>query len=653
MDKLQFSSEFVPPPTVQEASNMARLLEDWGVSYERFLELSWEDPQRFWEDFLKRIRYPWLKTYTTICDSSRGIAWTRWFIDGECNLTYAAVDQYALSKPHSTAVIALNEAGERKAFTYRELYEKILRCSQGLLSHGINTGDCVGILLPMSIDVVVALLALARIGAIAVPLFSGFGPDAIRVRLEDSRAKALITITGFYRRGKWVPIAETVRQAVENLSHLEKIFLFGAEEKERKDREIPADDLWKHGEHSHLIAFPSDTPFMLIYTSGTTGKPKGTVHVHAGFPIKAAQDMYHLFDLKAEDRLFWLTDIGWMMGPWLILGGLTLGATIVLYDGAPDYPHPGHLFEIWDREKVTVAGVTPTWIRSLIPLGERIVEPYPLESLRLLGSTGEPWNTDPWRWTFRYIGKERTPIINYSGGTEISGGILGCVVLRPFKPTGFNTPVPGVHADAVNEEGKPVRNEVGYLVVYNPNPGMTRGFWNDPQRYEETYFQRFPGVWYHGDLVFRDEEDHFFILGRADDTIKVAGKRLGPAEMESVAVEHPAVREAAVIGIPDAEKGEVPMVFAVLRDATQKSEALARELKEWIAERMGKALRPREVLFLSDLPKTRNAKVMRRVIRRVFLGENLGDLSALVNPEIIAEIARLKERSHILSKTQK
>lgn len=643
---LTFRPEFEPSPPLREGSNLHRILSDWKVSYERFLEISFADPERFWGDFFQRIRYPWLKPYQEVCDPSRGIAWTRWFVGGECNLSYSALDHHLAGRADQPALISTGESGERRVLTYRELYESVARFSAGLKAQGVGIGDRVGILLPMTEEVAIALLAVARIGAIAVPLFSGFGPDAIRVRLEDSQARFLIGQTSFPRRGKEIAVIETIRTACKGLSSLEKIFLFGPPPPGGyQERELLALSLLESSATFPAPAFSADTPFMLIYTSGTTGKPKGTVHVHGGFPIKSAQDMFHLFDFKSTDRIFWLTDIGWMMGPWLILGGLTLGGTVVLYDGAPDHPHPGHLFEIWEREKVTIAGIAPTWIRTLIPRGKGVVEPYPLSSLRLLGSTGEPWNPEPWRWTMEHVGKGRTPIINYSGGTEISGGILGCVVLRPFKPTGFNTVVPGVNADVVNEEGKPVTGEVGYLVVRNPNPGMTRGFWNDPQRYEETYFERFPGLWYHGDLVYRDEDGHIYILGRADDTIKVAGKRLGPAEMESLAVEHPAVREAGVIGVPDPEKGEVPLVFAVLRDPSRSSPALAEEIKNWIAERIGKALKPQQVFFLSDLPKTRNAKVMRRVIRRVYLGEPPGDLSALVNPEVIPEIEALRNLS--------
>jgi len=380
---------------------------------------------------------------------------------------------------------------------------------------------------------------------------------------------------------------------------------------------------------------------MLIYTSGTTGRPKGTVHVHAGFPVKAAQDMVHLFDVQEGDVITWLTDLGWMMGPWLVLGGLMLGATILLYDGAPDYPEPHRLFDVWLRHRASLVGLSPTFVRAVRGQVEAWLARQDMEGIRAIGSTGEPWTEEAWWWTFEHLGRKRAPILNYSGGTEISGGILGCVVVRPIAPLSFNTAVPGVEADVVDESGKPVVDEVGYLVVRNVNPGMTRGFWQAPERYLATYWERFPDIWFHGDLARRTGEDFWYILGRADDTLKVAGKRLGPAEMENVVTRHPAVREAAVVGIPHPVKGEVPVVFAVLQEGTPSPD-LAEELRRWVEQHMGKALAPYAVHFVPELPKTRNAKVMRRVIRRVYLGEDPGDLSALVNPDALEAIQKLR-----------
>jgi acetyl-CoA synthetase len=383
----------------------------------------------------------------------------------------------------------------------------------------------------------------------------------------------------------------------------------------------------------------AEDPLMLIYTSGTTGRPKGAVHTHCGFPIKAAQDMAHAFDIQPGDTMYWVSDIGWMMGPWELFGMSLLGGTSVLYDGALDYPGPDRLWALVERHGVNILGVSPTLIRALMKHGDGPVRAHDLSSLRILGSTGEPWNPEPWRWLFDTAGGGRVPIINYSGGTEVSGGLVAGNVITPLKPAAFAGPPPGIAADVVDDQGRPVRNRVGELVVRAPWIGMTRGFWRDAERYEQTYWSRFPGVWVHGDWAVIDDDGLWYILGRSDDTIKIAGKRLGPAEVESVLVEHEAVLEAAAIGVPDEMKGQALVCFCVLRAGHTPDAALERELTALVAARLGKPLKPAAVLFVPDLPKTRNAKVMRRVIRSAYLGDPPGDLSSLENPQAVTAIA--------------
>jgi len=384
-----------------------------------------------------------------------------------------------------------------------------------------------------------------------------------------------------------------------------------------------------------------ETPYMLIYTSGTTGRPKGAVHVHGGFPIKGAQDLAHQFDLRAGDSLFWFTDLGWMMGPWAISGALLLGARLVLYEGAPDYPGPDRLWSIVERHKITHLGLSPTVIRALMAHGEEPVRSHDLSSLRVLGSTGEPWNPEPWWWYFREVGGGRCPIINYSGGTEVSGGIVGGNLMTPIKPTAFAGPCIGTAADVVDDTGQPVRDAVGELVIRAPLPGMTRGFWRDPERYEETYWSRFPGMWVHGDWARVDPDGHWFILGRSDDTLKIAGKRVGPAEVESAATGHPAVLEAAAIGVPHEIKGEAVVVMAVLRPGVSDDDGLRADISARIAAELGKPLRPEAVEIVGALPKTRSGKVMRRVIRAAYLGLDPGDISSLDDPSSVQAIEQL------------
>jgi acetyl-CoA synthetase len=387
---------------------------------------------------------------------------------------------------------------------------------------------------------------------------------------------------------------------------------------------------------------PPDTdpeaPYMVIYTSGTTGRPKGAVHVHGGFPIKAAQDLAHTFDLTERDTLFWFTDLGWMMGPWAIAGSLLLGARLVLYEGAPDFPGPDRLWSLVARHRVTHLGLSPTVIRALMAHGEEPVRAHDRSSLRVLGSTGEPWNPEPWWWFFREVGAGRCPIVNYSGGTEVAGGIVGGNVIGPIKPASFSGPCIGTAADVVDDAGSPVRGRVGELVIRAPMPGMTRGFWNDRERYEGTYWSRWPGLWAHGDWASIDADGFWYIHGRSDDTLKVAGKRVGPAEVESAAVAHPAVLEAAAIGVPHDIKGEAIVVLCVLRPGETDDEALRASVAQRIADELGKPLRPEAVAVVRALPKTRSGKVMRRVIRAAWLDQDPGDLSALDDPAVVEAI---------------
>jgi acetyl-CoA synthetase len=599
---------------------------------------STQDLEWFWNAVIEDLDIQFTEPYTKILDTAPGIPWTRWCVGGKMNIVYNCLDKWVgTATEHRPALRYEGEDGRTRLLTYGDLYRDVNRLANALRELGLKKGDVVGLYMPMVPEIAVALFAIVKIGALVLPLFSGYGTDALSTRLVDAQAKAMLTCDGFYRRGQVVAmksVADSAIARVATIRHTVVCRLLGLEVPWS-----PGRDHWWHGvterqpQRADTELTLAEDPLMIIYTSGTTGKPKGAVHAHCGFPVKAAQDMVHGLDVHESDTVYWVTDMGWMMGPWELFGATLLGATMVFYDGALDYPGPDRLWSLVERHEVTVLGVSPTLVRALMRHGERPVEGHRLSSLRILASTGEPWNPEPWRWLFEKVGQKRLPIINYSGGTEVSGGIVMGNVLTPIKPCSFAGPLPGMAADVVDDQGRSVRNQVGELVV-------TRGFWKDPERYFQTYWSRFPDVWVHGDWAAVDQDGLWYILGRSDDTLKVAGKRVGPAEIESILVSHPAVSEAAVIGIPDPIRGEAVICFCVLKPGRQGDPALAEELRAKVAYALGKPLKPEVVRFVGDLPKTRNAKVMRRVVRSAYLNQEAGDLSALENPDAVEEIRR-------------
>jgi acetyl-CoA synthetase len=631
-----------------ERSRLRRLMSDLGIeSFDGLLTWAAAHPAEFWDATLRELGLEFYRPYTATLDMGRGLPWTRWFVGGLYNYAHDAVDKWAAGpKAASPALLWEGEEGATRSLSYGELAEEANRLAGALRDRGIGRGDRVGIFLPMIPETVMAMLALAKLGAIAIPIFSGYAAPSAATRLVDCEAVALITADGFYRRGKAVEMKRIADEAVAAAPAVKTVVVVrrtGDAAPWTTGRDVWWHDLREVGPTTfETCRTEPEDPYMIIYTSGTTGRPKGAVHVHGGFPIKGAQDLAHCFDVQQDDVLFWLTDLGWMMGPWAISGTLMLGATLLLYDGTPDYPGPDRLWALAERHGVTVMGIAPTAVRALRTHGDAPVRAHPLSALRVLGSTGEPWDPDSWRWLFETVGRGRCPIINYSGGTEISGGIVGCTTITPLKPCCFAGPVPGMDADVVDEDGHPVRGRVGELVLRGPWPGMTRGFWKDPDRYIDTYWSRFPDTWVHGDWAEIDADGFWYIRGRSDDTIKVAGKRLGPAEVESAALTHPGVAAAAAIGVPDELKGESAVVFAVLRPGERESEALRGEIEAAIVAVLGKALKPRAVRFVSDLPRTRNAKILRRVIRAGYLGQPLGDVSSLENPAAVEELGRTR-----------
>jgi len=645
-DQFPFNQSIIwrPTPEYIENANLTQFMSQHGIAdYDELIRRSAEDVAWYTDAFLKYLDIEFYEPYTQVVDLSGGIQWPKWCLGGKLNIVHNCLDKYVgTPTENKIAYIWEAEEGQNRTITYGQLYRQVNQAANALRSLGLRKGDVIGIFMPMTIEIIVALLAIAKIGGIILPLFSGYGVSAVVTRLEDTNAKALFTVDGFFRRNKPVTTKLVADEAAQQVPTLKHMIVF-----ERANFEVPMqegrDHWWseivsRQAENSPTEVTDAEDTVMVIYTSGTTGQPKGAVHTHCGFPIKATQDVVFGMDLHPDEIIYWITDMGWMLGPWMVFGPLILGSTGFLYDGALDYPGPDRLWDMIERHKIHKLGLSPTLIRALMSHGEKPVRSHDLSSLRMVGSTGEPWNPNPWMWLFEVVGGRKIPIINYTGGTEISGGILMGNPILPIKPTSFPCACPGIAADVLDEAGNSIQGQVGELVIKTPWIGMTRGFWKDPERYLKTYWSRWPDVWVHGDWAAVDADGQWYVLGRSDDTIKVAGKRLGPAEVESILVENPEIVEAAVIGVPHEIKGSEVVAFCILAPGSEPCDDLRQELIEMVAKAMGKPLAPKTINFVDDIPKTRNAKVMRRVIRAVYLSEPLGDLSSLVNPEAVEEI---------------
>jgi acetyl-CoA synthetase len=630
---------WVPSDEQLEAANVVRLARSLGCSdYEELHRASIDEPDRFWRAVVADLGIPLERDWDAVLDDSRGSEWATWFLGARLNIAQACVHRWAREAPDREAAVWIPEVGERRSLSWAEVSREVRRLAEALRALGVEQGDAVGTFLPMAPEAAIASHALAHIGAIQVPVFSGFAGPAVSSRLADAGAKVVLTADGSYRRGKLVPMKEILDDALDEAPTVERVVVW-----RRSGTSCPMTagrDLWWEDVIADApgelepVAVESEAPYLIAYTSGTTGKPKGALHVQGGFLLSIARETAYQANLGSDDRVLFATDMGWIMGPWTVVGAMACGSTIVFMEGAPDFPHD-RVWKLVERESVTMLGVSPTLVRALIPHGDPDAD---LSSLREVVTTGEPWNRGPYDWLDEHVcGKGRIPIVNCSGGTEVGACFLSVTMMRPTKPISLGFAALGEDMDVFGDDGRPVRGAVGELVCKRPWPGMTRGIWGDPERYLETYWQRFPGVWTHGDWASIDEDGYWYLHGRSDDTLNIAGKRIGPAELESAAVGHTAVVEAAAVGIPHEVKGEVAWLYCVLAPGTQ---ATADEVREAVSEELGKAFAPDRVVFVSALPKTRSAKIVRRAVRARALGRDPGDLSTLENPDALEEIPR-------------
>jgi acetyl-CoA synthetase len=628
-----------------ERANVTRFMRTHDIgSYEELVRRSQEDVEWFWDAVVKDLHIEFFEPYHRVLDTSEGIPWAKWFVGGKVNLAHVTCDTWAERTPDALAVTWEGENGEVRRISFRELREMADRLAHGLNSLGVLAGDTVGIFMPMAPETVAATLACAKIGAVYLPIFSGYAPDAVATRLNDAKARVLITADGFYRRGQEVGMKEIADSAADRAPTVERVITWRRLGRPSPPSESGRDVAWdelleRQPGWFDTLPLDSEHPLFIAYTSGTTGRPKGSVHVHGGFTVKIAEEVAYQADVHRDETLFWVTDLGWIMGPWEIVGAGAAGATVFLYEGAPNHPEPDRIWQLVEDHRITTLGISPTLIRALIPAGDQWVERHDLSSLRILGSTGEPWNPEPYLWFLEKVGGVRCPIINISGGTEVGACFLSPLPITDLKPTTLRGPALGMAVDVWGPDGRPVpRGEVGELVCTKPWPAMTRGVYGDPQRYLDTYWSRWPDVWVHGDWASIDEDGFWFLHGRSDDTMNIAGKRLGPAEVESALTEHPAVAESAAVGLPHEVKGESIWCFVITKPGHDTDDALADELKKVVSHQLGKAFKPDRIVFVDELPKTRSAKILRRAIRSTVLGQDPGDLSSLENPSAIEKI---------------
>ena len=617
--------KFVYVPPKPQNTNIMKFAFKNGISDRKELyDRADSDPKWFWPAVIADTGIEFFRPYETLFDSSMGTPWTRWFVGGSINITYNCVEKRKEST--NVAIRFMDESGEISSLTYQQLDTMTGKLAGSLLKLGITGGERVGIYMPSIPEAVIALYAIMRIGAVAVPMFSGYGNEALKTRINDAGIRFVFTASFYTRRGKRVNM-------IDNLTGIDGIRLI-VSGKDKPDGMLLFDDLLNNGNYTQSARTDSEEPAIMLYTSGTTGTPKGTVHTHGGSLVNIAKEVKYYMDCKSDDTIYWISDLGWMMGPWYIIGGNCLGATVFLYNGSLDYPTWDRFWGAMKAGNVTILGLSPTFVRSLKSKSNG----KPLETVRVFGSTGEPWDEESWLWLFENLGSSAKPICNISGGTDIIGCFLASTPAHPLMPRCLYRGLV-MRASVFNEIGDELFDEVCYLVAKGHTPSMTRGIWKKPEQYISTYWMRFPGTWIQGDWALMDRDGYFFLNGRSDDVLKIAGKRLGPGEVENEVLAVEGVNEAAAVGITDPVKGESLAIFF----SGENSQKTVDEIMKAIENGVGKPFLPRYVIWVPEIPKTRNGKIVRRVVRSAFMNADTGDISNLesVDPlDYIREVGK-------------
>ncbi|MCC7551316.1 MAG: acetate--CoA ligase [Methanobacterium sp.] len=632
---------FPPSEEFMENSNIQKWMERYGIqNYDELINRALEDREWFWDEFARELE--WFQPYQDVLKWDPPHA--KWFSRGKFNITHNALDRHVKTwRKNKVAYIWEGELGEVKKLTYHDLYRKVNQMANALRSLGVKKGDRVSIYLPMILELPIAMLACAKIGAVHSVVFSGFWAKAFQERANDAQVKIAITVDGFYRRGKVIPLKENVDRVLDEIPSLEKLIVVKHAKcsVEMKDgRDLWWDEIIQTQEREcPTEIMDSEDPLFILYTSGTTGKPKGVVHVHGGYAVGTYTTLKLVFDLKDEDIWWCAADIGWVTGhSYIVYAPLILGATSVMYEGAPDYPEPDRLWQMIEDYGVTVFYTAPTTIRMFMKYGEKWPQKHDLTSLRLLGSVGEPINPEAWVWYHKHIGNRQCPIMDTWWQTETGMQLITPLPITPLKPGSTVKPFPTVEADVVDDNGESIREGGGHLVIKTPWPAMFRTLYKDPERYVDAYWSKFPGLYLSGDVARIDQDGYFWIQGREDDVLKVAGHRISTAEVESAIVSYDAVAEAAVVGKPDPVKGEEICSYVILKEGFKPSPRLKHLLRQHVREEIGPVASPAYIGFVGDLPKTRSGKIMRRVIKAKVKGDDVGDITTLANPEAVDEL---------------
>jgi len=604
----------------------------------------------FWNDQAKNLS--WFSTWEKTLDWKPPFA--KWFVGGTINASYNALDIHQNTKSDKLAILWEGENGDSRTLTYGDLFSEVQKFANVLKSLGVKKGDRVTIYLPMVPELPITMLACARIGAIHTVIFSGFSAASIRDRIDDSKSKIVVTADGGYRRGKIVKLKEIIDDAIQDFEFVEHVVVL--ERTKNKILISSKDKLWNDlmntvSDSCMSEKLDSDHPLYILYTSGTTGKPKGVLHGTGGYLTHLYSTFKWAFDIKDSDVFFCTADIGWVTGhSYVVYAPLLHGATQIMYEGAPDYPDISRMWNILEKYHVSIFYTTPTALRMFMKFGDDIPNSFDLSSLRLLGTVGEPINPEVWKWYYKIIGKEKCPIIDTWWQTE-TGGImispLPGLETIPLKPGSGTLPIPGVNISVVDEFGSEIpRNTKGYLIIRNPWPGMLLTLWNNDEKYESVYWSKYLNCYYSGDYALKDDDGYLWLLGRADDVLKIAGHRIGTAELESCIVSDNNVAESAVCGIPDEIKGEVIIAFVVLKDGvTTDKIILEKNLFDKIRTDIGPIATPKQIYFVSKLPKTRSGKIVRRLLKSIASGEKIGDTSTLDDISTVTEIQKIIEKN--------